>query len=84
MPKPIEDLVMAIRLIEHRAEDFGVRKEDYGGRIFPPGHLAAEWGRLTMALPDTGLMVGPLLGYPSISTDLFFDAAVKPDGRTRG
>lgn len=80
MPKPIEDLAAAIRLIEHRAEDFGVRKEDYAVAGFSAGaHLAAEWGTVNHGFARYGLN-GPaalLMGYPSISTDLFFDAAVE-------
>ena len=78
MPKPIEDLAAAIRLIEDRAEGFGVRAGDYAVAGFSAGaHLAAEWGTVNHGFAGYGLK-GPaalLLGYPSISTDLFLDMA---------
>ena len=78
LPKPIEDLAAAIRLIGDRAADFGVEKENYALAGFSAGaHLAAEWGTVNHGFTRYGLN-GPaalLLGYPSISTDLFFDAA---------
>ena len=78
MPKPIKDLAAAIRLIEDRAEVFGVRAGDYAVAGFSAGaHLAAEWGTVNHGFAGYGLK-GPaalLLGYPSISTDLFLDMA---------
>ena len=80
LPKPIEDLAAAIRLIGDRAADFGVGKEDYALAGFSAGaHLAAEWGTVNHGFARYGLRRAGLLccwlGYPSISTDPFFDAA---------
>ncbi len=77
LPKPIDDLAAAIRLIEERAEEFRVEKGNYAVAGFSAGgHLAAEWGTTNHGWSHYGLAKpGALfLAYPSSSNDVFCDA----------
>lgn len=76
-PKPVHDLAAAIRFIEDHKETFQIQTDHYVvGGFSAGGHLAAEWGTTNHGWKTHGLKKpGALfLGYPSISTDVFFDA----------
>lgn len=76
LPKPMDDLAAAIRVIEAN-DAFCVKKGHYAVGGFSAGaHLAAEWGSdnhgyRTYGLPKPEIL---FLGYPSASNDLFVDA----------
>lgn len=76
-PRPLEDLERAVRWIGEHSEKLKVKKEGYAVAGFSAGaHLAAEWGTVNFGWKARGVE-GPaalILGYPSISTDVFCDA----------
>ncbi len=77
LPKPIRDLAAAIRFIDDNSKTFQVQSGHYAvGGFSAGGHLAAEWGTVNHGWKTYGLTKPEalFLGYPSISTDVFFDA----------
>lgn len=86
MPGPMEDLSRALSFIEENEERFKVKKEGYALAGFSAGgHLAAQWGsvnhgwRIYGQRPPKALF----LGYPSISTDVFYDRLKEMTGEAK-
>lgn len=82
-PKPLEDLEQAVRWIGDHSGELKVMKEGYAVAGFSAGaHLAAEWGTINCGWKacDAERPAALILGYPSISTDVFCDFLENAEG----
>ncbi|WP_433940448.1 alpha/beta hydrolase [Paenibacillus lautus] len=71
LPKPMEDLAAAFRLIHKRAGQFHIDPASYAvGGFSAGGHVAAGWGTEALGYRKYGLPAPELLmlGYPFITT----------------
>lgn len=82
-PKPLEDLERAVSWIGKHSGELKVRKDNYAVAGFSAGaHLAAEWGTVNCGWKACGAVrpAALILGYPSISTDIFCDFLENAEG----
>lgn len=82
-PKPLEDLERAVQWIGEHSDELKVLKENYAVAGFSAGaHLAAEWGTANCGWKACEAVrpAALLLGYPSISTDIFCDFLENAEG----
>lgn len=76
LPKPIDDVAMALRFINEHRNEFQVMMEGYALAGFSAGgHLAAEWGTKSEGYEKYGLEKPSalFLAYPAISCDLIYN-----------
>lgn len=76
-PKPLEDIAHALTFIQNHRDIFQVSLDKYAVAGFSAGgHLAAEWGTKNLGFRQYHLPAPAalFLAYPSISTDIFYNA----------